>query len=163
MQRQTSLNCAGRYPQQAKANADFTYTSLVEKGASDSHRIVDCDVPRTCPTWQNGSDKSEELRRLLNAYAHTDPEIGYTQGMNFIAAMFLMYQSEEVAFWSFYSMMHLSSVPHRPFCIICGQFTSLCVCNSAATSVKLTDKNLGVVDQYIRTIGPSYNHSPSVC
>jgi hypothetical protein len=56
-----------------------------------------------------------QLRRILNAYAKTDPEVGYTQGMNFIARMFLLYQSEETAFWSFYSLMHLSSYPHRLF------------------------------------------------
>ena len=101
----------------AKENADFDYKSLVDKGPSKSERIIGCDVPRTYPTWS--TDSSEDilgaLERILNAYAFTDDEIGYTQGMNFIAAMFLLYQDEETAFWSFYSLMHLSSIPHRLF------------------------------------------------
>lgn len=39
------------------------------------------------------------LRRVLKAYSSYDVEIGYCQGMNFIAAMFLTLVSEEEAFW----------------------------------------------------------------
>jgi hypothetical protein len=39
------------------------------------------------------------LRRVLRAYSVYDREVGYCQGMNFIAAMFLTYVSEEDAFW----------------------------------------------------------------
>ncbi len=40
-----------------------------------------------------------KLRRVLRAYSQYDSEVGYCQGMNFIAAMFLMFLSEEEAFW----------------------------------------------------------------
>jgi hypothetical protein len=39
------------------------------------------------------------LRRVLKAYSLYDREIGYCQGMNFIAGMFLTLMSEEEAFW----------------------------------------------------------------
>lgn len=39
------------------------------------------------------------LRRVLRAYSYYDPEVGYCQGMNFIAGMFLTVMSEEEAFW----------------------------------------------------------------
>jgi hypothetical protein len=39
------------------------------------------------------------LRRVLRAYSYYDREIGYCQGMNFIAGMFLTVMSEEEAFW----------------------------------------------------------------
>lgn len=39
------------------------------------------------------------LRRVLRAYSYYDPEVGYCQGMNFIAGMFLTLMSEEEAFW----------------------------------------------------------------
>lgn len=39
------------------------------------------------------------LRRVLKAYSLYDREIGYCQGMNFIAGMFLTLLSEEEAFW----------------------------------------------------------------
>lgn len=39
------------------------------------------------------------LRRVLRAYSCYDREVGYCQGMNFIAGMFLTFTSEEDAFW----------------------------------------------------------------
>jgi hypothetical protein len=39
------------------------------------------------------------LRRVLRAYSMYDTEVGYCQGMNYIAAMFLTFLSEEKAFW----------------------------------------------------------------
>ena len=39
------------------------------------------------------------LRRVLRAYSFYDREVGYCQGMNFIAGMFLTLMSEEEAFW----------------------------------------------------------------
>jgi hypothetical protein len=39
------------------------------------------------------------LRRVLRAYSYYDRDVGYCQGMNFIAGMFLTLMSEEEAFW----------------------------------------------------------------
>lgn len=40
------------------------------------------------------------LYNILKAYAHLDPEVGYMQGMSFIAAMILLnVRYEEDAFW----------------------------------------------------------------
>jgi hypothetical protein len=41
------------------------------------------------------------LRRVLRAYSYYDRDVGYCQGMNFIAGMFLTLMSEEEAFWLF--------------------------------------------------------------
>lgn len=103
---------------EVKSKANFTYEQL-DKVNSNSSQIISHDVPRTMPSWSNDSSQRfrDELSRLLNAYANIDPELGYTQGMNFIASMFLLYQSEEDAFWSFYSLMFQSSLPHRLFFI----------------------------------------------
>lgn len=102
--------------EKAKSEASFTYKDVCALECP-SDRIIDCDVPRTFPSWMSEPTENilSSLKRVLTAYANTDPELGYTQGMNFIAAMFLLYQDEETAFWSFYSMMHLSSIPHRTF------------------------------------------------
>ena len=97
-----------------KAKSEFDYYSLL-KNKSESERIIDCDVPRTFPNDQFFTKKMQKpLRNILIAYSNADPEIGYYQGMNFIAALFLYYQDEETAFWSFYSLMQRS---HRNFFI----------------------------------------------
>ena len=48
------------------------------------------------------------LRRVLKAYSLFDREIGYCQGMNFIAGMFLTQVSEEESFWLLVGMYHES-------------------------------------------------------
>jgi len=45
------------------------------------------------------------LRRVLRAYSIYDVDVGYCQGMNFIAAMFITYVSEEEAFWLLVAIM----------------------------------------------------------
>lgn len=45
------------------------------------------------------------LRRILRAYSIYDPEVGYCQGMNFIAGMFITYMTEEEAFWTLVAVM----------------------------------------------------------
>jgi hypothetical protein len=50
------------------------------------------------------------LRRVLRAYSYYDPEVGYCQGMNFIAGMFLTIMSEEEAFWLLVCKFYLAWV-----------------------------------------------------
>ncbi|GAA93939.1 uncharacterized protein L969DRAFT_42685 [Mixia osmundae IAM 14324] len=66
---------------------------------------IDMDCHRTLPTnvffGGNGPGISK-LRRLLVAYSWRNPEVGYCQGMNMLAAVLLLiYTSEEDAFWIF--------------------------------------------------------------
>jgi hypothetical protein len=57
------------------------------------------------------------LRRVLRAYSYYDRDVGYCQGMNFIAGMFLTLMTEEEAFW-------LLVGEFRPDCVPVG-YTSL--------------------------------------
>ena len=56
-----------------------------------------------------GGQGQTSLRRLLRWYAALDPEVGYCQGMGFIAGLFLTYMVEEHAFYTFYSVLTVRS------------------------------------------------------
>eukprot|EP01083_Nonionella_stella_P240054 839510_1 len=48
---------------------------------------------------QNGGRGKDSLKNVLYAYANHDIDVGYTQGMGFITALFLMLMTEDDAFW----------------------------------------------------------------
>ena len=50
------------------------------------------------------------LRRVLSAFAIHRPKIGYCQSLNFIAALLLLFLSEEKAFW----MLHIITMLYLP-------------------------------------------------
>ena len=55
-------------------------------------KIIDKDIPRTLPAHKQARQfgESGSLRRVLKAYCRHHPEIGYCQGMNFVAGLFLI-------------------------------------------------------------------------
>ena len=59
------------------------------------------------------------LRRVLKAYSVYDREIGYCQGMNFIAGMFLTLVPEEQAFWMLVGKLLL--LLQKPFVFLCEE------------------------------------------
>jgi len=74
------------------------------------------DIPRTFPDHPrfgvNGTD-ANQLYNLLRAYSNFNKEIGYTQGMSFIAAVLLMHMNEEVPRSRHF--LHLSIAHHFYF------------------------------------------------
>ncbi|KAL1822659.1 hypothetical protein ACET3Z_009437 [Daucus carota] len=63
---------------------------------------IEKDLPRTFPghpALDEGGRNS--LRRVLIAYSHHNPRVGYCQGMNFFAGLLLLMMPEENAFWTF--------------------------------------------------------------
>lgn len=88
-----------------KQNNPGLYLELVKRArwhTSKTFENIDKDVDRTLPDdplFQEGGAGIEILQRVLKAYALLNPDVGYCQGMNIVAAMFYMNCSEEEAFW----------------------------------------------------------------
>jgi Rab-GTPase-TBC domain len=69
----------------------------------------DADVAKMMAAFQGEHPRVKELlkatggqaslRRVLRAYSVHDLDVGYCQGMNFIAGMFLTFMTEEESFW----------------------------------------------------------------
>ena len=69
------------------------------------------DVGRTLPKhplFRNPEGYGQTgLTKILRAYANFDPQVGYCQGMAFIAALLLIYMpSHQSAFWGFVHIMN---------------------------------------------------------
>ena len=80
---------------------EFEGGVFVEKKATTSH--PDYVPPKQVLNAQGGQ---ASLRRVLKAYSVYDRDIGYCQGMNFIAGMFLTLMPEEEAFWLLVGTYH---------------------------------------------------------
>ncbi|XP_066505449.1 USP6 N-terminal-like protein isoform X2 [Hoplias malabaricus] len=70
-------------------------------------RQIALDLQRSFPTHRSLMGDSPEaiegqakLFRVLTAYAKYNPQIGYSQGMSYIAAVLLMLLGEEESFWA---------------------------------------------------------------
>lgn len=80
------------------------YKSLLEEyegRTSLAIEEIEKDLNRSLPEYAAYQDKEgiERLRRVLTVYSWKNPEVGYCQAMNIVAAALLIYQSEEQAFW----------------------------------------------------------------
>jgi len=90
-----------------KASNPGLYESLVRKQADpEAASVIRKDLNRIYPSRKASREHEDKLRRVLEAYACYDREIGYCQGMGYIATLFLIYlHEEEDAFWLFVAVM----------------------------------------------------------
>eukprot|EP00953_Heterococcus_sp_UTEX-ZZ885_P029953 15856-Heterococcus_DN1.PRE.2 len=93
------------------------YAALV---SSDLHvdGPIEEDIPRTMFDHEMFCKHSRlrghgKLRRVLLAYGRYDREVQYCQGINYIAALFLLYMPEEEAFWMLVAVMQRPGAPLR--------------------------------------------------
>ena len=80
-----------------------------EKLDEDTEETIIKDLDRTFPSCQLFTDKyghgQRKLFSVLSAYSLYNKEVGYVQGMGFIAALFLIYMDEESSFFMLDSLM----------------------------------------------------------
>jgi hypothetical protein len=94
-----------------------TLKENVTRGAVSDKTMeeIEKDVDRTFPNhilFQGSSSAGQRsLRTILQWYAALDPEIGYCQGMSFVAATLLTYTDEEDAFYILVAILQRSQVP----------------------------------------------------
>lgn len=85
--------------------SDFYYFSI--SPVSKDSQQIELDVSRTMieNTYFSSKEGSAVLNRLLNRLSNFAPEVGYIQGMNFIASALLWHSSESQSFWLFYKLL----------------------------------------------------------
>nr|XP_020465081.1 TBC1 domain family member 4 isoform X3 [Monopterus albus] len=89
-----------RLPQRQQS-PDTPYLDLLKRLTAQQHAIL-VDIGRTFPTHQYFSVQlgtgQLSLFNLLKAYSLLDTEVGYCQGISFVAGVLLLHMSEEQAF-----------------------------------------------------------------
>ncbi|XP_054643557.1 TBC1 domain family member 4 isoform X3 [Dunckerocampus dactyliophorus] len=89
-----------RLPQRQHA-PDIPYRDLLKQLTAQQHAIL-VDLGRTFPTHEYFSAQlgagQLSLYNLLKAYSLLDTEVGYCQGVSFVAGVLLLHMSEEQAF-----------------------------------------------------------------
>jgi len=88
----------------------YERTKNVALRTSPDIRQIDVDVLRTYRDHimfrERYSVKQQQLFNVLVAYSMYNTEVGYCQGMSEIAALLLMFMSEEEAFWGLHSLLY---------------------------------------------------------
>ncbi|XP_051821653.1 TBC1 domain family member 1 isoform X3 [Antechinus flavipes] len=90
-----------QYPSSKQQPKDIPYKELLKQLTSHQHAIL-IDLGRTFPTHpyfsaQLGAGQLS-LYNILKAYSLLDQEVGYCQGLSFVAGVLLLHMSEEDAF-----------------------------------------------------------------
>ncbi|KYR02448.1 RabGAP/TBC domain-containing protein [Tieghemostelium lacteum] len=83
------------------------YQHFLSKNSEEYEYKISKDISRTFPNvpYFCKEEGQSSLFNILKAYSIMDPEIGYTQGMSFIAAVLLSEMDELESFWVFTCIM----------------------------------------------------------
>ena len=87
--------------------ADIAETILLNKETTISY--IGVDIPRTFPElayFQDEGILNDTLRVLLQTYCFYRPDIGYVQGMSYLAATLLLYMDDFTAFKSLCNLLN---------------------------------------------------------
>lgn len=76
--------------------------AAVQDKVTPATKQIDHDLPRTFPghPWLDTPEGHAAVRRVLVGYSFRDSDVGYCQGLNYVAALLLLVmKTEEEAFW----------------------------------------------------------------
>lgn len=84
--------------------SDYTYSDLKQRITNNTLvEAIKIDLPRTFPDnlyFTNHSQLPKSLFNVLATFAHQNTEVGYCQGLNYIAGLLLLAtKDEESSFW----------------------------------------------------------------
>ncbi|KAH0789150.1 TBC domain containing protein [Histomonas meleagridis] len=84
-----------------------SYEHYLKLPPREDYERIERDLNRTFPqiSFFSKPDFIQALQNNLRAYCQFSPDVGYSQGMAFLDAMFLMYFDEETSFWAFNNVM----------------------------------------------------------
>ena len=101
------------WPLDDSVSEDSNYNTLIQItiGQDEIDEIIRRDVHRTFPELPhfNLPEKRAALFNILKAYSLHDLEVGYCQGMGFVAGILLLYLPDE---WAFQMLCQLMSEQH---------------------------------------------------
>uniref|UniRef100_A0A669F4E7 TBC1 domain family member 14 n=1 Tax=Oreochromis niloticus TaxID=8128 RepID=A0A669F4E7_ORENI len=105
--------CLSRAKEKWKSTAAlFTETESEDVGSSDresSLELIKLDISRTFPQlciFQKGGPYHDVLHSILGAYTCYRPDVGYVQGMSFIAAVLILNLDTADAFIAFANLLN---------------------------------------------------------
>lgn len=101
-----------------RANMDINMMVMVPgESHEESIVIIENDLPRTFTTMKEYNQKTEEgksnivsLRKILRAFTVMRPDVGYVQGMSYLAGFLLLENSEYDAFVLFHNLIIKSQI-----------------------------------------------------
>lgn len=112
--------------------------------------LIHLDVSRTFPhlcIFQKGGPYHDPLHHILGAYACYRPDVGYVQGMSFLAATLLLNMDESDAFIAF------SNLLNRPAHMAFFRVDQPMMCAYYQTYEELLAVNLPSVAEHLKNIG----------
>ena len=102
------------------------HPSFLVQQREKSISLISQDVRRTFAAlelFQEGQKYHDEVHRILRAFAMFRPDIGYVQGMSYLAAMVLMHVQDEYRSFVNFSELMLK-YPVMPFYLFNEEFVA---------------------------------------
>jgi hypothetical protein len=85
----------------------MTPQQMAERAIPACDAEIRADIARVIPLMASfaTTDITQSLYIVLRAYANVDGELGYREGMGYVAALLVSYMTEDQAFWAFSAVM----------------------------------------------------------